>query len=191
MITLIGAQPWATSLTTILLFTVTLTLMTVLLATRFQLANVLLYTALCLLALVAVTPRQDAYFAYLGEAPAFGYLIVCCVLLAPHRGRASRGLLSTLWISPALFTKHAAVFCALGASGAWFLRELYLDRSRAIRSMSVFFFGVASPLAAFELVKVSVLGLPGYIAHWHGYLGWVSILHVGPIDRLGVFLATI
>jgi len=57
--------------------------------------------------------------------------------------------------------------------------------------VSVFFFGVASPLAAFELVKVSVLGLPGYIAHWHGYLGWVSILHVGPIDRLGVFLATI
>jgi hypothetical protein len=191
MIALIGAQPWATSLTTILLFTATLALMTMLLATRYQLANVLLYTALCLLALVAITPRQDAYFAFLGEAPAFGYLIVGCVLLATSQGRARSVFVSALWISLALLTKQMAVFCALGATGAWFLRELYLNRSRTIGLMGLFLLGVAGPLAAFELVKVSVLGVPGYITNWYGYLGWVKELHVGPSDRLGIFLAII
>ena len=189
MIALVGAQPWATSLTTILLFAVTLTLMTMLLATRFQLANVFLYTALCLLALAAITPRQDAYFAFLGEAPAFGYLIVGCALLAMSRSRTSWVLLSALCISLALLTKHIALFCALGATAAWFLRELYLNRSRTIRLMGVFLTGVAGPLAAFELVKVSVLGLPGFIAHWYRYLEVLSELNVGPNDRLGVFLA--
>jgi len=191
MIALIGARPWATSLTTILLFAATLTLMTMLLATRFQRANVFLYTALCLLALVAITPRQDAYFAFLGEAPAFGYLIVGCALLATSRGRTSWVLVSALCVSLALLTKHYALFCALGATGAWFLRELYLNRSRAIGLMGVFLVGVAGPLAVFELVKVVVLGWPGFIAHWRGYLGWVSIQHVGPTDRLGGFLAAI
>ena len=192
MIALVGAQPWATSLTTILLFAATLTLMTMLLATRFQRANVFLYTALCLLALVAITPRQDAsYFAFFGQAPAFGYLIVGCALLATSRGRTSWVLVSSLCISLALLTKHYALFCALGAAGAWFLRELYLNRSRAIGLMGVFLVGVAGPLAIFELVKVSVLGLRGFIAHWRGYLGWVSLVHVGPDDRLGLFLAAI
>ena len=154
MIALVGAQPWATSLTTILLFAAALTLMTMLLATRYQLANVFLYTALCLLALVAITPRQDAYFAFLGEAPAFGYLIVGCALLATSRGRASWVLLSALCMSLALLTKHIALFCALGAAGAWFLRELYFNRFRTIGLMGVFFVGVAGPLAIFELVKV-------------------------------------
>jgi len=191
MIALIGAQSWATSLTTILLFTLSLAFMTIVLARHFQSANAFLYTALCLLALVAITPRQDAYFAYLGEAPAFGYLIVGYALLATSCGRASQVLLSALCVSLALLTKNIALFCALGAAAPWFLRELYLNRSRAIRSMGVFFVGVAGPLAAFELVKVSVLGWPGFIAHWDGYLGWVSALHVGPDDRLGVFLAII
>jgi hypothetical protein len=192
MIALVGAQPWATSLTTILLFAATLTLMTMLLATRFQRANVFLYTALCLLALVAITPRQDApYFAFFGQAPALGYLIVGCALLATSGGRTSWVLVSALCISLALLTKHIALFCALGATGVWFLRELYLNRSRTIGLMGVFLAGVAGPLAAFELVKVSVLGLPGFIAHWHGYFFWVSELHVGPNDRLSAFLAII
>ena len=191
MIALVGAKPWATSLTTILLFAATLTLMTMLLATRFQLANVFLYTALCLLALVAITPRQDAYFAFLGEAPAFGYLIVGCALLATSRGRTSWVLVSALCISLALLTKQIALFCALGATGAWFLRELYLNRSRAIGLMGVFLVGVAGPLAIFELVKVSVLGLSGFITHWYGYFFWVSELHIGSKDRLGAFLAII
>jgi hypothetical protein len=191
MIALVGAQPWATSLTTILLFAATLTLMTMLLATRFQRANVFLYTALCLLALVAITPRQDAYFAFLGEAPAFGYLIVGCALLATSRGRTSWVLVSSLCISLALLTKHYALFCALGAAGAWFLRELYLNRSRTIGLMGVFLAGVAGPLAIFELVRLSVLGLSGYIANWHGYLELLSIQHVGPKDRLGEFLAVL
>src|SRR5262245_10214734 len=109
MIALVGARPWATSLTTILLFAATLILMTMLLATRFQRANVFLYTALCLLALVAITPRQDAYFAFLGEAPAFGYLIVGCALLATSRDRTSWVLVSALCISLALLTKHYAL----------------------------------------------------------------------------------
>jgi hypothetical protein len=191
MIVLVGAQPWTTSLTTILLFAATLTLMTMLLATRFQVANVFLYTALCLLALVAITPRQDAYFAFLGEAPAFGYLIVGCALLATSRGRTSWVLGSALCISLALLTKHYALFCALGAAGAWFLRELYLNRSRTIGLMGVFLAGVAGPLAIFELVKVIVLGLPGFIAHWYGYFSLATYLHFGPNDRLGVFLAII
>ena len=192
MIALVGAKPWATSLTTILLFAATLTLMTMLLAMRFQLANVFLYTALCLLALVAITPRQDAsYFAFFGQAPAFGYLIVGCALLATSRGRTSWVLVSALCISLALLTKQIALFCALGATGAWFLRELYLNRSRAIGLMGVFLVGVAGPLAIFELVKVSVLGLSGFITHWYGYFFWVSELHIGPKDRLGAFLATI
>ena len=189
MIALIGAHPWATSLTTILLFTATLTLMTILLATRYQLANVFLYTALCLLALVAITPRQDAYFAFLGEAPAFGYLIVGCALLITSQGRMRSVLISALCFSVALLTKQIALFCALGASGTWFLRELYLNRSHAVRLMGVFLLGVAGPLASFELVKVSVLGVQGYITNFYEYLGWIDILHVGQNDRLGVFLA--
>jgi hypothetical protein len=94
MIALVGAQAWAPSLTTILLFTATLTLMTILLATRFPLANVFLYTALCLLALVATTPFQQFAFVFIGEAPAFGYLMVGCALLVTSRGRASWVLLS-------------------------------------------------------------------------------------------------
>jgi hypothetical protein len=192
MIAVVGAQPWATSLTTILLFTATVTLMTMLLATRFQLANVFLYTALCVLALVAIMHRQDdAYFAFLGEAPAFGYLIVGCVLLATSRGQTSRVVLSALCISLALLTKHIALFCALGATGAWFLRELYLNRSRTIGLMGVFLVGVAGPFAIFEHVKASGLGLSAFIAHWRGYLGWISLVHVGPTDRLDVFLANI
>ena len=132
MIGLVGAQAWATSLTTIILFAVALTLMTLLLATRYQLANVFLYTALCLLGLVAITPRQDAYFAFLGEAPAFGYLIVGCALLATSRGQALRVFLSALCMSLALLTKHIALFCALGAASAWFLRVLYFNRFRTI-----------------------------------------------------------
>ena len=189
MIALVGAQPWATSLTAILLFAATLTFMTKLLAMRFQPANAFLYTALCLLALVAITPRQDAYFAFLGEAPAFGYMIVGCALLATSCGQARSVLLSGLFFSLALLTKHIALYCALGASGSWFLRELYLNRSRTIRLMGVFLAGVAGPLVAFELVKVVVLGWPGFMDHWHRYLEILSQLHVGPTDRLGEFLA--
>ena len=191
MIALVGAQPWATSLTTIILFAAALTLMTMLLATRYQLANVFLYTALCLLALVAITPRQDAYFAFHGEAPAFGYLIVGCALLATSGSRASRVLLSALCMSLALLTKHIALFCALGAASAWFLRELYFNRFRTIGLMGVFFVGVAGPLAIFELARLSVLGLSGYIVNWDGYLELLSVQHVGPKDRLAEFLAVI
>jgi hypothetical protein len=191
MIGLVGAQPWATSLTTIILFAVALALMTLLLATRYQLANVFLYTALCLLGLVAITPRQDAYFAFLGEAPAFGYLIVGCALLATSRGRALRVFLSALCMSLALLTKHIALFCALGAASAWFLRELYFSRFRTIGLMGLFFVGVAGPLAIFELARLSVLGLPGYIDNWHGYFELLSAQHVGPKDRLASFLAVI
>ena len=191
MIALVGAQPWATSLATIILFAATLTLMTLLLATRYQLANVFLYTALCLLGLVAITPRQDAYFAFLGEAPAFGYLIVGCALLATSRGRALRVLLSALCMSLALLTKHIALFCALGATGVWFLRELYFNQFRTIGLMAMFLVGVAGPLVIFELVKISLLGLPGYIANWDGYFECLSELHVGPKDRVSVFLAVI
>jgi hypothetical protein len=130
MIALVGAQPWATSLTTVLLFAAALTLMTILLATRFPLANVCLYTALSLLALVAITPFQQFAFVFVGEAPAFGYLMVGCALLVTSRGRASWVLVSALCISLALLTKHIALCCAFGGSGVWFLRELYLNRSR-------------------------------------------------------------
>ena len=192
MIALVGAQPWATSLATIFLFAATLTLMTMLLATRFPLANVFLYTALCLLALVATMPFQHfAFFAFIGEAPAFGYLMVGCALLATSRGRASWVLLSALCISLALLTKHIALFCALGAAGAWFLRELYLNRSRTIGLMGVFLVGVAGPLAIFELVKLSVLGSSGYVNHWHDYLEFLSAQHDGPKDRLGEFVAVL
>ena len=187
MIALVGVQPWATSLTAIILFAAALTVMTMLLATRFQRANVFLYTALCLLALVAITPRQDAYFAFLGEPQAFGYLIIGCALLATSRSRASWVLMSGLCISFALLTKHIALFCALGAAGAWFFRELYLNRFRTIGLMGVFLVGVAGPLAIFELVRLSVLGLSGYIANWHGYFELLSVQHVGPKDRLGNF----
>jgi hypothetical protein len=196
MIALVGAKPWAGGLTTILLFTTTLTLMSMLLARRFQLANVFLYLALCLLALVAITPRQDVYFAFIGEGPAFGYLIVGSVLLATSRGRASWVLMSALSISLALLTKHIALFCALGAAGTWFLRELYLNRFRALALMGVFLVGIAGPLVIFELVKLSVLGVSGYLDHWHGYFIVFNLHHVGvgpwsSKDRLGEVLAVL
>ena len=144
-----------------------------------------------MLALVAITPRQDAYYAFLGKSPAFGYMMVGCALLATSRGRARSIFLSGLCFSFALLTKHIALFCALGASGSWFLRDLYLYRFYTIRRMGVFLAGVAGPLAAFELVKVIVLGSPGFMAHWHGYLELLSTLHVAPQDRLSEFLAVI
>jgi hypothetical protein len=191
MIAMAGAQPWATSLTTILLFAAALTVMTKLLATRFQLANVCLYTAISLLALVAITIIQDFNFIFIGEAPAFGYMIVGCAILATSRGRTLSVLLSGLCFSFALLTKHIALFCAVGASGTWFVRELFVNRSRTIGLMGMFLVGVAGPLAAFELVKLSVLGSSGYIAHWQGYLAVLGELHLAPKDRLGEFLTVL
>jgi hypothetical protein len=183
-IKLFGNAPWVPGCTVLVIFVAQLLALTTLLYRSYCNAA-LAYVAISIVALVALTPpRLDYYYAYVGEAPMIGFLIIGAAILCTSGNIIAAGLSFAL----AILTKQAAIYPLAGMLLIWCAAIWRTEGAfrRAILLVST----ITTPVIVFEAVKLAVLG-------WHGYLiglaETLSFLHnlVAPADRWKTFLATV
>jgi hypothetical protein len=142
--------------------------------------------------LMLASPSNWYFGAFLGETPAFGFLLIGMAILAVSRTGAMIAT-AALCLSLAVLTKLIALFAAVGIVGAWVLVSVYERKpmSQIIWGLGLFFAAGSILPLMYELVQLATLGWSGYIANWKGITPDIAALAVGSgetSDRLAAFV---
>lgn len=139
-----------------------------------------------MLALITVyTAQMDVLWQFMGEPTMVGYLFLAVAILAqtafaPSWRLATVGLL----FGVAILSKPIALFFAIGVSAAWTITALARRGLwQSIRCGLVLMLATGLPLASFELYKIFILGVGGYIDLERQSVQVTEKFHVGPSDR--------
>lgn len=172
-----GPRPWATAISSIVIFALLLSLTARQLATRFGAERSMLFLTLAIVSMVSVTAHHDYYSKYLGEVPAFGFIALGAATLVRREPSKRSITLAGICFGLALLAKFLALFSILGICGIWLLTCFQRERKRAFPSIMYLGFGFLLPILPFEAIKLMGLGWSGYLQHWRDFLFWSSYNH--------------
>jgi hypothetical protein len=149
-----------------------------------------------LLWLLALASANTMFFGvFIGEAVAFGFILIGTALLAAARRDRAIGA-AGLCFSLAFLTKQISLFAVIGVVGGWLVVSAYNHEQRALifrRVAILVLVGSSLPLA-FEAAKLVTLGLVGYQDLWKITLKATASQAIGtanPSERLTTFLTVL
>lgn len=162
LVTLVFGPQDALGLSVLVFFMLQLSAVLVLLCRKYTQASVLGFGFASLFLLVVLS-RGNWYFAtFIGEVPAFGFVLLGVVLLASGSRRAWQ-VAAGISFSLAYLTKQITLFAVVGVIASWLVLTL---RDRGVRETLAPFVALVAAFAAlpilYELVKLATLGLDGY-----------------------------
>ncbi len=182
-----GPQRWVPGLSTVLTFALQYVVFLSILRSMFSLRAALAYGSVGLVVAFVATTYQDYFSQFLGEGPMTGYLLIGCATLALLPATKWRVTLAGLSFGLALLVKDIAIFCVAGACLAWLVTAI-ADRRPFLRDAIILASAIALPYLAFEIVKIAVLGLGGYLEHLASYFAVVRAYnHLPAEERFGAF----
>jgi hypothetical protein len=179
-------------LVTLAVFLLQLALVVVLLNRQFSWASVLGF-GFASLFLLMLAGKNNWYFGtFMGEAPAFGFVILGAVLLSSGEKRAWQ-ILGGISFALAYLTKQISLFAIAGIIPAWLLYQSRNDEnSKTFVKLALVISAIAVPVLIFEAIKLILLGLGAYLDLWSRVLHETEHMAIGHGgDRLGKFLATL
>ncbi len=160
---ILGAKTWVPGFTVLILLTCQMAGAGVALGRRFSITGIVLFIAVLTASLNVISGWQWYFPVLLGELPAFGFILIGTAVLVSGRSAYLAGLAfgaAYLTKQIALFSESAIVLVWLGfqwRSHGWRTALILFARVSA---------GAATPVLAFELCKVLVLGPAGYLEYF-------------------------
>lgn len=192
LVTLLFGPQDTLGLAVLFLFVLQLAAALVLLGRNYSRASVLGFGFASLFLLIVVSRGQWYFGAFIGEVPAFGFVLLGAVLLGSGERRAWQ-VAAGISFALAYLTKQITLFAVAGVIASWLV---LVARNKGVRPALAGGVMVVAAMAVlpllYEIAKLATLGLDGYVDLLRRTMRETASMAIGAEgDRSAIFLERI